>query len=47
MFIANCVTLATRVRTDVLKAIAQKMTNDTEDYFVLGFTSRPVLQVRR
>ena len=47
MFIANSVTLATRVRTDVLKAIAQKMTNDIEDYFVIGFTSRPVLQVKR
>jgi hypothetical protein len=41
------VTLATRVRTDVLKAIAQKMSNDTEDFFVMGFTSRPVLTVKR
>ena len=47
LFVANSVTLATRVRTDVLKAIAQKMSNDTEDFFVMGFTSRPVLTVKR
>ena len=47
MFVANSVTLATRVRTDVLKAIAQKMTNENEDFFVVGFSSRPVLTVRR
>ena len=40
LFIANSVTLATRVRTDGLKAIAQNMMNEIEDFFVVGFTSR-------
>ena len=47
MFVANSVTLATRVRSDILKVIAGKCSNDREDFFVIGFTSRPVLSVRR
>ena len=47
LFVANSVTLATRVRTDILKAIAQKCSNDKEEFFVVGFTSRPVLQIKR
>ena len=47
LFIANSVTLATRVRSDILTAIAKRCSNDIEDFFVIGFTSRPVLQVRR
>ena len=47
MFVANSVTLATRVRTDVLKAIAKRFSNNNEDLFVIGFTSRPVLTVKR
>ena len=47
LFIANSVTLATRVRSDILNAIAKKCSNDLEDFFVVGFTSRPVLQIRR
>ena len=46
MFVANSVTLATRVRSDVLKAIAKRCSNDKEDFFVVGFNSRLVLQVR-
>ena len=47
LFIANSVTLASRIRSDILTAIAKRCSNDTEDFFVIGFTSRPVLQVRR
>ena len=47
LFIANSVTLATRVRLDVLKAIAKKCESKTEQMFVRGFTSRPVLQIRQ
>ena len=47
LFVANSVTLATRVRTDILKAIGQKCSNGKEDFFVVGFTSRPVLQIRQ
>ena len=46
VFVANCVTLGTRVRMEVLKAIARKCSGQDEDLFVHGFTSRPVLQVR-
>ena len=44
--IMNCVTLATRVRIDILKAMAKKFTTDQEDLFVYGYASRPVLHVR-
>ena len=47
LFVANSVTLATRVRTDILKAIAQRCSNGSEDFFVVGYASRPVLQIRR
>ena len=47
LFVANSVTLATRVRSDILRAMALKCSNDMEDFFVVGFTSRPVLTVRR
>ena len=47
VFIANCVTLGTRVRLEVLKAIARKCAApNNADMFVQGFTSRPVLQVK-
>jgi hypothetical protein len=45
-YITNCVTLATRVRVDILKAMAKKFANDKEELFVFGFTSRPVLHVK-
>ena len=47
LFVANSVKLATRVRSDILKVIAQRCANDNEDFFVIGFTSRPVLSIRR
>ena len=47
LFIANSVTLATRVRLDVMKAIAKKCETKGEQMFVRGFSSRPVLQVRQ
>ena len=46
IFISNCVTLGTRVRTEILKAIARKCSSPSEDMYVHGFTSRPVLQVK-
>ena len=45
-YIANCVTLGTRVRIEILKAIARKCSGPGEDMFVHGFTSRPVLHVK-
>ena len=47
IFIANSVTLATRVRLEVLRAMAKKCSNEEYDMHVMGFTSRPVLQVKR
>ena len=47
LFVANSVTLATRVRTDILKAIGTKCSNAEFEMFVVGFTSRPVLQMKR
>ena len=47
LFVANSVTLATRVRTDILKAIGNKCSNGETDMFVVSFTSRPILQVKK
>ncbi len=44
LFLANCVTQSTRVRIEILKAIAKKLTTVTECAFVQGFISRPLLQ---
>jgi hypothetical protein len=45
MFISNCVNLATRVRLDILKALASKISNTRETAYVVSFTSRPTLQI--
>ncbi len=44
LFFANSVTQATRVRIEIMRAIAKKLTTDTEKAFVQGFMSRPVLR---
>ena len=46
IFISNSVTLATRVRIDILKAMAQKNSNEKEIMSVSAFISRPVIHVR-
>jgi hypothetical protein len=46
VFIANSVTLATRVRVDILKAMAKWYTNEKEQFSVSAFVSRPVLHIR-
>jgi hypothetical protein len=46
LFFANSVTQATRVRIEVLKALAKKLTTTSESAYVQGFISRPVLQYR-
>ena len=46
IYVSNCVTLATRVRIDILKAMAKKFTSDREDIHVIGYSSRPVLHVK-
>ena len=44
LFIANSVTLAARVRLEVLRAIARKCSSPREDMHVVAFTSRPLLR---
>ena len=46
MFVANSVTLGTRVRVDILKAIAGQYSSDKESMSVSAFVSRPVIHVR-
>ena len=45
--IANSVCLATRVRADILRAIAKQMAPESgEDMFVSAYNSRPVLHIK-
>jgi hypothetical protein len=46
LFLTNCVNLATRIRVDIMKAIARRLTNDKELAYVAGFTSRPMMHIR-
>ena len=46
VFIANSVSLATRVRVDILKAIARKISNKDTSAHAVPFISRPVMHVR-
>ena len=47
IFVSNSVTLGTRVRLEMRKAIARKCSSAEEDMFVQGFVSRPVLQIKQ
>jgi hypothetical protein len=47
LFISNSVSLATRVRVDVMKAIAREITNAQDLAYVAGFTSRPMMHIRK
>ena len=47
LFLANSVTLGTRVRVDILKAMANKFTTPDLTIQVSNFVARPVLQLRR
>jgi hypothetical protein len=47
LFISNCVSLATRIRVDVMKAIARKVSNADDLAYVAGFTSKPMMHIRK
>jgi hypothetical protein len=47
LFMSNSVNLATRIRVDIMKAIARKITNRDEVAYVAGFTSRPTMHIRK
>ena len=44
LYFSNSVTQATRVRIEIMKAIAKKLTTLTEEAYVQGFISRPLLR---
>ena len=46
LYVANSVTLSTRVRIEVMKAVAKKLTTKTESAHVAAFSSRPILHVK-
>jgi hypothetical protein len=46
LFVTNCVNLATRVRIDVLKALARKVTSGKDLAYVSGFISRPMMHIK-
>ena len=47
IYIANCVTLATRVRVDIMKSIIRKFNGkDDLEMYVSSYTSRPVLRIK-
>ena len=47
LFMANSVNLATRIRVDIMKAIARRLTHKDEIAYVAGFTSRPTMHIRK
>lgn len=46
LYLANSVSLSTRVRVDIMKAIAKKISNKSMASHVAAYSSRPVLHVR-
>ena len=47
VFLSNSINVGTRVRIEILKAIAKKISNDKDFAFVASFISRPVLHIRQ
>jgi hypothetical protein len=46
VYISNCVTHTTRVRIEIQKTMSKKFVMDKEDFYVIGYASRPVLHVK-
>jgi hypothetical protein len=46
IFISNSINVGTRVRIEILKAIAKKVTNDQDLAYVVSFISRPVMHIK-
>jgi hypothetical protein len=47
IFITNCVNLAARVRIDILKAIARRISNSLDLAYASGFISRPMMYIKK
>jgi hypothetical protein len=46
LYVANSVSLSTRVRIDIMKALAKKISNSNVKAHVAAYSSRPILHVR-
>jgi hypothetical protein len=46
LFVTNTVNLSTRIRIDILKLLAKRLTTDLEVSYVHAFSSRPTLHLR-
>jgi hypothetical protein len=46
LYVANSVSLSTRVRIDVMKAIAKKLTVNKDTAHIASYSSRPILHVK-
>ena len=46
VFLSNSINVGTRVRIEILKAIAKRISNDKDFAFVASFISRPVLHIK-
>jgi hypothetical protein len=46
VFLSNSINVGTRVRIEILKAVAKRISNDKEFAFVSSFISRPVMQIK-
>jgi len=46
LYVANSVSLSTRVRIDVMKAMAKRLTNTRDSAHVASYSSRPILHVK-
>jgi hypothetical protein len=46
IFISNSINVGTRVRIEILKAIAKKITSDQEQAYVVSFISRPIMHIK-
>ena len=47
VFMMICVTMGKIVRHEILRKITRKCSNAKVDMFVMGLSSRPILQVKR
>jgi hypothetical protein len=46
IFISNSINVGTRVRIEILKAIAKKISSDQEQAYVVRFISRPIMHIK-
>jgi hypothetical protein len=47
IFISNSINIGTRVRIEILKAIAKKISTDQDQAYVVSFISRPIMHIKQ